>query len=120
MSSKHPNKLTDLDKSHTKHGGVLIEHIFKTKTYISNETAEIVNFTFFIVSLLKLYVVIATRVLIRPEQNTFICPLPLSPTYKSYLLNMKICLTASEEKSFENVHDGRRWTDGRRIPAYIL
>ena len=24
---------------------------------------------------------------------------------------MKICLTASEEKSFENVHDGQRWTD---------
>ena len=80
MSSKQPNKLIDLDKSHTKHGGVLIEHICE-KNLISNETAEIVNFTFFIVSLLKLYVVIATRVLIRPEQNTFICP----PTSQPYL-----------------------------------
>ena len=80
MSSKQPNKLSDLDKSHTKHGGVLIEHICE-KNLISNETAEIVNFTFFIVSLLKLYVAIATRVLIRPEQNTFICP----PTSQPYL-----------------------------------
>ena len=47
MSSKQPNKLSDLDKSHTKHGGVLIEHICE-KNLISNETAEIVNFTFFI------------------------------------------------------------------------
>ena len=57
MSSKQPNKLSDLDKSNTKHGGVLIEHICE-KNLISNETDEIINFTFFIVSLLKLYVVI--------------------------------------------------------------
>ena len=52
MSSKQPNKFSDLDKSHTKHGGVLIEHICE-KNLISNETAEIINFTFFIVSLLN-------------------------------------------------------------------
>ena len=32
---------------------------------------------------------------------------------------IRISLAASEEKSFENVHDGRR-ADGRRIPQYTI
>ena len=41
------------------------------------------------------------------------------PSYRCYIWNMeRICLTASEEMSFENV-DGRM-TDGRRIPVYTI
>ena len=61
---------------------------------------------------LKLYVAIATRVLIRLDQkynNLF------PPTCRCNF--ERIGLTASEEKSFENVDER---TDGRRMPGYIL
>ena len=47
MSPKQPIKLSDLDKSLTNHGGLLIEHICEKVLNISNETAETVNFHFF-------------------------------------------------------------------------
>ena len=47
MSPRQPIKLSDLDKSHMKRGGLLNIHICEKKnSNISNETAEIVNFHF--------------------------------------------------------------------------
>ena len=60
-------------------------------------------YTFSIISQWKLYVAIATRVLIRMEEkHNYLLP---SPCYM-YSLE-RISLTGSEEKSLENV-DGRR------------
>ena len=42
------------------------------------------------------------------------------PAYRCYMWNLvRIGVMASEEMSFENV-DGRRMTDGRRMPAYTI
>ena len=47
MSPSQPIKLSDLDKSCMQHGGLLNKHICeKTKSNISSETAETVNFNF--------------------------------------------------------------------------
>ena len=46
MWPRQPIKLSDLDKSHMKHGGLLNKHICEKKTNISNETTETVNFRF--------------------------------------------------------------------------
>ena len=43
MSPQQPIKLSDLDKSHMKYGGLLNEHICEKKSNVSNET---VNFDF--------------------------------------------------------------------------
>ena len=47
MSSRQPIKLSDLDKSRMKHGGLLNKHICEKKSNISKETAETVNFNFY-------------------------------------------------------------------------
>ena len=46
MSSRQPIKLSDLDKSRMKHGGLLNKHICEKKSNIYTETAETVNFHF--------------------------------------------------------------------------
>ena len=46
MLPRQPIKLSDLDKSHIKRGGLLNKHISDFFSNISNETAEIVNFHF--------------------------------------------------------------------------
>ena len=48
MSPRQPIKLSDLDKSRMKHGGLLNKHICEktNKSNISSETAETVNFHF--------------------------------------------------------------------------
>ena len=47
MSPRQPIKLSDLDKSHMKHGGLLNKHLCKEKKLnIPNDLAEIVNFHF--------------------------------------------------------------------------
>ena len=46
MSPCQPIKSSDLDKSHMKHGGLLNKHLFKKKSNIPNDLAEIVNFHF--------------------------------------------------------------------------
>ena len=65
MSPRQPIKLSYLDKSRMKHGGLLNKHILisvkRKTTNISTETAEISNFHFPILSLWKLLVAIVTR-----------------------------------------------------------
>ena len=46
MSPRQPIKLSDSDKSHMQHGGLLNKHICEKKSNISSETAETVNFQF--------------------------------------------------------------------------
>ena len=47
MSPRQPIKLSDLDKSRMKHGGLLYNYICEKKvSNISSETAETVNFHF--------------------------------------------------------------------------
>ena len=46
MSPRQPIKLSDLDKSRMKHGGLLNKHICDFFSNISSETAESVNFHF--------------------------------------------------------------------------
>ena len=47
MLPRQPIKLSDLDKSHMKRGGLLNKHFCKKKSNIHNETSEIGNFHFF-------------------------------------------------------------------------
>ena len=64
---RQPIKLSDMDKSRLKHGGLLNKYFIK-KIQISPMTWEKLSIsTFPIISLWELYVAIATRVLIRPE-----------------------------------------------------
>ena len=47
MSPRQPNKLSNLDKSRMKHGGLLNEYFCERKiSNIPNDLAEIVNFHF--------------------------------------------------------------------------
>ena len=46
MSPRQPIKLSDLDKSRMKHGGLLNKYFCKKKSNIPNDFAEIVNFHF--------------------------------------------------------------------------
>ena len=46
MVPRQPIKLSDLDKSHMKHEGLLNKHICEKKSNISSNTAETVNFHF--------------------------------------------------------------------------
>ena len=46
MSPRQPIKLSDLDKSHMKHGGLLNKYFCKKNSNIPNDLAEIVNFHF--------------------------------------------------------------------------
>ena len=46
MSPRQPIKLSDLDKSRMKHGGLLNKHICEKKSNISCETAVTVSFQF--------------------------------------------------------------------------
>ena len=46
MSPRQPIKLSDLDKSRMKHGGLLNKYFFFFSSNISNDLAEIVNFHF--------------------------------------------------------------------------
>ena len=46
MSPRQPIKLSDLDKSRMKHGGLLNKYSCKKKSNILNDLAEIVNFHF--------------------------------------------------------------------------
>ena len=46
MSPRQPIKLSDLDKSRMKHGGLLNKHFCKKNSNIPNDLAEIVNFYF--------------------------------------------------------------------------
>ena len=46
MSPRQTIKLSDLDKSCMKHGGLLKKHICEKKFQISSEMAETVNFHF--------------------------------------------------------------------------
>ena len=47
MSPRQPIKLSDLDKSRMKHGGLLNKYFCKKKNpHIPNDLAEIVNFHF--------------------------------------------------------------------------
>ena len=111
LPPQQPIKFTDLDKSHMKRRGLLNKHFCK-KIQISPIRQEKMSISSFpIISLWELKVVIATRVLIRPEQKTHLF---VPPTYRCFMGNMRrIGLVASEEKSFENVHDGR--TDARYL-----
>ena len=46
MSPRQPIKLSDLDKSRMKHGGLLSIYFCKKNSNIPNDLAEIVNFHF--------------------------------------------------------------------------
>ena len=46
MSPRQPIKLSDLDKSRIKHGGLLNKYVCKKNSNIPNDLAEIVNFHF--------------------------------------------------------------------------
>ena len=46
MSPRQPIKLSDLDKSRMKHGGLLNQNFCKKNSTIPNDLAEIVNFHF--------------------------------------------------------------------------
>ena len=46
MSPRQPIKLSDLDKSRMKHGGLLNNYFCKKKSNIPNNLAEIFNFHF--------------------------------------------------------------------------
>ena len=46
MSHLQPIKLSDLEKSHMKHGGLLNKYFCKKNSNIPNQTAEIANFHF--------------------------------------------------------------------------
>ena len=46
MSPRQAIKLSDLDKSHMKHGGLLNKYFCKKNSNIPNDLAEIVNFHF--------------------------------------------------------------------------
>ena len=66
MSPHQPIKSSDLDKSRVKHGGLLNKHFCKIKNQISLMTWQKLSIsTFPIISLWKLKVAIATKVLIR-------------------------------------------------------
>ena len=66
--ARQPIKLSDLDKSHMKHGELLNKYFCKKKFQISPMTWQKLSIsTFPIISLWELLVAIATRVLIRPE-----------------------------------------------------
>ena len=112
-----PIKFSDLDKIHMNRSGLFKKHFCKKKQQpnICSETAKIANFHF------SHYKSMAT-ISFHSNQSSYpietkttvIC----SPAYRCYMWNLdRIGFMASEEMSFENV-DGRRWTDGRRMPAY--
>ena len=68
MSPRQPIKLSDLDKSRMKHGGLPNKYFCKKKNQISPMTWQKLSIsTFTIIGLWELLVAIATRVLIRPE-----------------------------------------------------
>ena len=46
MLPSQPSKLSDLDKSRMKHGGLLDKYFCNNKSNIPNDLAEIVNFHF--------------------------------------------------------------------------
>ena len=46
MSPRQPIKLSNLDKSRMKHGGLLNKYFSKKNSNIPNDLAEIVNFPF--------------------------------------------------------------------------
>ena len=46
MSPRQPIKLSNLDKSHMKHDGLLNKYFCKKKSNFPNDLAEIVNFHF--------------------------------------------------------------------------
>ena len=105
MLPRQPIKLSDLDKSHMKRGGLLNKHISDFFSNISNETAEIVNFHISHDKSMGTISCYKTRVLIRPEHKTQLF-IPL--TYRCYMCDMeRICFKASEEKSIENVENGQ-------------
>ena len=71
MSPRQPIKLSDLDKSHMKHGGLLNKKYVNFFSQISPMRQQKFSIsTFPIMNLWELLVCIATRVLIRLEQNT--------------------------------------------------
>ena len=67
VSPREPIKSSDLGKSRMKHGGLLNKHFCK-KTQISPKTRQKLSIsTIPIISLWRLEVSIATRVIIRPK-----------------------------------------------------
>ena len=86
-----------------KRRGLLNKHFCENKIQISPlRQKKLSIFTFPIMSIWKIYVAIATRLLIRPEPKT---QLIVPPTYRCYMCNMKrIGFTASEEKSFTSIY----------------
>ena len=117
FAARQPIKYIDLDKSHMKHRGLLNKHFCK-KNQISP-----LRQNFFANLHCSHYKSMGT-ISFHSNQSSYPTGIKkhnfLFPfTYRCYIWNMeRICLTASEEMSFENV-DGRR-TDGRRTDAGYL
>ena len=67
MSPHQPIKLSNLDKSRTKHGGLLNKYFCKKNQKSPMTWQKLSISTFPIISLWELLVAIETRVLIRPK-----------------------------------------------------
>ena len=114
MSPRQPIKLSDLDNSRMKRGGLLNKHFCKNKIQISPMTQEklsISNFSYYksveTISCHSNQSSYPTGI----KKHNFSFPLPVDA-----MCNMeRIRLTASEEMSFENI-DG--WTDAGCL--YVL
>ena len=107
---------TNQNEGHLKRRALLNKIFSKNKTQISPmRKQKFAISTFSIISLWNVYVAMATRVLIRSEQQkkkTFL----VSPSCGCFMPNIKsFGHTASEEMSFEIVDDDGQTTDGRQI-----
>ena len=98
-----------------KRGELLNKHICEKHSNMSNETAKIGNFHFSHYKSMGTISCQSNQSSYPTGTKTQLC---VPPTYRCQMCNMKrIGFTASEEKLFENVDDGRRTDDGY---LYIL
>ena len=110
-----PIKFSDLDKIHVNRRGLFKKHFCKKNLNICSETAKIANFHF------SHYKSMET-ISFHSNQSSYPIgtktQLFVPHIYRCYMWNMeRIGFTASEEKSFENVDDGRK--DGRMTDACL-
>ena len=118
MSPWQPIKFSDLDKSHIKRAELFNKHICETKSNISHETAEIVKFYFSHYKSMETIICNSNQSSYPTgtKKHNYSFLLPIDAIYD---IMRRIDLAASEEKSFENVHDGRTTDAGCLHILYI-
>ena len=102
LPPRHPIKYTDLDKSHMKHRGLLNKHFCKK----NNPNISPLRLNFFFANLHFSHYKSMGTISFHSNQSSYPTGIKniifVPPTYRCYIWNIeRICLTASEEMSFE-------------------